>query len=184
MDTQETKNKIKQAVVGILQDGSGRKLNMRNISKETGLSPGTIYYHFPNKAEIVLEVVDDHWQQCLASIRQIKFDARITVAIEQLYGCILEYFLSFRSQWIAELSALGRDEIRNGRQFEASYMHEIDNQIAILLGERKEQISEECLRVMGMQGLTKFVYTNFMLTMKRGETDCSGLLYVIGKVIG
>lgn len=184
METTETRDKIKQAVVDILKDESGQKLNMRNISKATGLSPGTIYYHFPNKAEIIIEVVDSHWQECLSEIENIKFDDGLCTAVEQLYACILQYFLTFRSQWIKELSELGHDEKRSGRKVESVAMKEIESRIRALVTERKEQVSEECIAAIGLDGVVRFIYDNFMVNMKRGEQDCKNLTYVIRKVTG
>ena len=183
MENNETKTKIKQAVIDILKYDSDKKLNMRNISQETGLSPGTIYYHFPNKAEIVIEVVDELWSECFENIPLKSFDVKITSALGQLYEHILKYFLSFRDNWIKELSKLGRDEAADGRRFEAGYMVRLKEIITEILKERESQISKECLSVLTMPQIVDFVYINFMANIKSGEQDSKNLMYVIEKVI-
>lgn len=183
MENNETKIKIKRAVIDILKSDSDKKLNIRNISKETGLSPGTIYYHFPNKAEIVIEVVDELWSECFENIPLKTFDQEITSALGQLYEHILKYFLSFRDNWIKELSKLGRDEIASGRRFEAGYMVRIKGILTEILTERESQISKECLSMLTIPKIVDFVYINFMANIKSGEQDGRNLMYVIEKVI-
>lgn len=179
----ETKLKIRSAVKEILRNSDGGSLNIRNISKATGLSPGTIYYHYANKADIIIDVVDEHWNKCFDNIVSSIKEENFLKAIDSLYGYILGYFIEFRSHWIKHLSMLDFNYIRNGRRYESDYMDKIKAQICDMIHAHIEEISDECINTLGIEGLAQFVFGNFMSNMRKGENNTACLLYVIGKVI-
>lgn len=92
----ETKKKIKDAFIAILMGKINLPLSMRSIEEITNLSPGTIYYHYKNKAFIVLEAVKDFWTDCLNDINLIDYPEDIVLALKQLYEVIYPNFKIFQ----------------------------------------------------------------------------------------
>ena len=53
-----TKDKIIQTAIRLFNEKNLKAVTTNHIAKETGISPGNLYYHYKNKEEIVSEIFD------------------------------------------------------------------------------------------------------------------------------
>ena len=62
-----SKDLLLQAAKRIVQKDGMEKLNIRAISKECGISVGTVYNYFPSKADLIFAMVEDFWKNVFHS---------------------------------------------------------------------------------------------------------------------
>ena len=91
----ETRIAIKSAFSKIVTGKTIAPNSIRGIQIITGFSPGTIYYHFKNKAELILEIIDDYWKKCLLEIDNIDDSIDPVLGIRKLYDILLFRFKIF-----------------------------------------------------------------------------------------
>lgn len=58
MSVSKSKQKLIDATIKVLQDYSIQDISMRNIAKEAGVTTGSIYHHYKNKDELLLDVME------------------------------------------------------------------------------------------------------------------------------
>lgn len=73
LDTETRKKQIKGAVLEIISGKGLAKLSIKNLAKEVGLSEGALYRHYKSKKDIILDIVDDVYENLV--INQ-KIDAK------------------------------------------------------------------------------------------------------------
>lgn len=59
-DGQETEEKLLQTALRLFREQGFEKTSMRQIAKETELSPGAAYHYFPSKTDIVQAYYEEH----------------------------------------------------------------------------------------------------------------------------
>lgn len=178
----DSKDLIKQAARQIIIDEGIVRFNMRKLSNKSGMALGSIYYYYPAKADIIFEIVDDLWSECFVQLKTEGFNSFIE-AIEDIYAHISEYFLQFAHNWTRELSTLTQRDKASGRQFENEYMYKIRAVLSKALRDNYGDITDGAKEILGFEGITDFVFTNFMFYMRRGVSDTSKLVYILNKVI-
>lgn len=59
MDVSKSKQKIIDATIEILKSHSIKEVSMRNVAKQAGVTTGSIYHHYKNKDELLLDVMEE-----------------------------------------------------------------------------------------------------------------------------
>ena len=54
-----TKTKIKNSAIKLFNSKGSLSISTNHISKDIGISPGNLYYHYKNKEEIIYEIYND-----------------------------------------------------------------------------------------------------------------------------
>lgn len=174
---------IKNAFIDILTGKIAMPLSIRSIEKITGYAAGTIYYHYKNKSDILLEVTDDFWNETFQNINQLPVSYPIDKALTLLYEAIYERFKLFSTYWIHELTQLDSNDKIYGRGVESLFFKKIHERIRIILEANEKDISKDLLEHMSIVQLSDFVFLNFMDAMKQGSKGFTIFLYILQKVI-
>ena len=67
---------ILQAAVQVLADEGAQRFTTARVAEKAGVSVGSLYQYFPNKAAILFRLQSDEWQQTTELLRGILGDAR------------------------------------------------------------------------------------------------------------
>ncbi len=59
MTLSEPKKRIINATIYLLKSKSMKEISMRNIAKEAGVTTGSIYHHYKNKDELLMDVMEE-----------------------------------------------------------------------------------------------------------------------------
>ena len=66
---------ILQAAIQVLAKEGARRFTTPRVAERAGVSVGSIYQYFPNKASILFRLQSDEWQQTSAMLSEILQDA-------------------------------------------------------------------------------------------------------------
>lgn len=178
----DTKRLIQDAARRLVTEGGVQKFSMRKLSQETGLSPGTIYYHYPSKSDLIVELVDELWVQCFEDLPSEEFTG-FQQEFVATYDRLLEHFLQFQHNWLRELSTLSALEKKSGRQYEENYMILIRQRLLDMVQKHRKQISADAMECLGEEGMVEFLFINMMYYLRRGQSDTKNLLYIVNKIL-
>ncbi len=92
------KKTILEAAEKILSEKSFKEFNMRDLAREVGLSPGSIYTYFPDKESLFAEVALKGFRQALEIFGEVvsSEDASLKTAANRYLTQIIEQYQSHR----------------------------------------------------------------------------------------
>ncbi|HEY1354211.1 MAG TPA: TetR/AcrR family transcriptional regulator [Ktedonobacteraceae bacterium] len=140
-DTRSVREKIRAAAVQLFAERGYHAAPLRDIASRTGIQAASIYYHYPSKQAILVEIMDTHMQDLNAHLEAILMHP-ISVT-ERLYEAIASH-------------------IRLHTTFKAEFFI-IDTEIRALEGKYREQILalrdryERLLQLLLQQGVEQGV---------------------------
>ncbi len=83
---------ILQASAKLFSERGFRETPMTEISKATGAAEGTIFYHFKNKEELFVAILEDFKKSIIEEFRNYEGQAEFKTGMEMLEGVISFYF--------------------------------------------------------------------------------------------
>lgn len=88
-DTRSVREKIRAAAVQLFAEMGYHAAPLRNIAELAGIQAASIYYHYPSKQALLVEIMDTHMRQLNSSLEQII--AQPTGVAERLYEAIASH---------------------------------------------------------------------------------------------
>jgi len=86
------KNIILEAAARLFSEKGFRETPMAEISKITGAAEGTIFYHFKNKEELFVAILEDFKKHVIEEFKNYEGQAEFKTGLEMLEGVISFYF--------------------------------------------------------------------------------------------
>lgn len=117
-DTRSVREKIRAAAVQLFAEMGYHAAPLRDIASLAGIQAASIYYHYPSKQALLVEIMDTHMRQLNAHLEKIL--AQPGSVVEQLYAAIASH-------------------IRLHTTYKAEFFI-IDTEIRALEGENREKI--------------------------------------------
>lgn len=117
-DTRPVREKIRAAAVQLFAEMGYHAAPLRDIATLAGIQAASIYYHYPSKQALLIEIMDTHMRQLNASLAEI-ISQPVDIA-ERLYEAIASH-------------------IRLHTTYKAEFFI-IDTEIRALEGENREKI--------------------------------------------
>lgn len=117
-ETRSVREKIRAAAVQLFAEMGYHAAPLRDIAGLAGIQAASIYYHYPSKQALLVEIMDTHMRQLNTSLEQII--AQPTGVAERLYEAIASH-------------------IRLHTTYKAEFFI-IDTEIRALEGENRERI--------------------------------------------
>lgn len=117
-DTRSVREKIRAAAVQLFAEMGYHAAPLRDIASLAGIQAASIYYHYPSKQALLVEIMDTHMRQLNAHLEKIL--AQPGGVVEQLYAAIASH-------------------IRLHTTYKAEFFI-IDTEIRALEGENREKI--------------------------------------------
>jgi len=117
-DTRSVREKIRAAAVQLFAEMGYHAAPLRDIASLAGIQAASIYYHYPSKQALLVEIMDTHMRQLNAHLEKIL--AQPGSVVERLYAAIASH-------------------IRLHTTYKAEFFI-IDTEIRALEGENREKI--------------------------------------------
>lgn len=117
-DTRPVREKIRHAAVQLFAEMGYHAAPLRDIARLAGIQAASIYYHYPSKQALLVEIMDTHMRQLNTNLEQIL--AQPDSILEKLYEAIANH-------------------IRLHTTYKAEFFI-IDTEIRALDGENREKI--------------------------------------------
>jgi AcrR family transcriptional regulator len=86
------KNIILEAAARLFSEKGFRETPMTEISKATGAAEGTIFYHFKNKEELFVAILEDFKKNIIEGFKNYEGQAEFQTGLGMLEGVISFYF--------------------------------------------------------------------------------------------
>lgn len=161
-----------------------KKVTVRNVASECGVSIGSVYNYYETKGELVFEVARDYWlsifdREQISKLPQENF----CDFIGALYGVIAAKLSGFMRQWISVMSNFSEEDKSLGRAKEAEIFSDVKKLLRSAM-ENDAGINKEIWR----QGFDKeemldFIFSNMLNLMRRGSADCQFLIKVLRRTL-
>ncbi|MGL5381689.1 TetR/AcrR family transcriptional regulator [Clostridium sp.] len=160
------------------------KINMRKLATRCNIALGTIYNYYPNKIDIVIDVVEDFWNECFENI-DFMLDEKLDFfqQLKKLYFYMLNYLEKFESNWLKDLANLSSLNKKKGRARELKYIlrfHEISIE---LLETHKAEFNKDIFNRFTQDEVIKFIIQNIFLMLRTYQRDYSFFDYTLKKVL-
>jgi len=65
-DGRRTEEAIRAAAIDLIAEHGFAAVTLRDLAKEVGIQPGSVYRYFPSKNDLLLRLMVDHLQELLA----------------------------------------------------------------------------------------------------------------------
>jgi AcrR family transcriptional regulator len=66
--SESTRQTILQATRRLFTEHGVDNTSLKDIARASGISPGTLFYYYPSKAELIFDVTDQHFDQVTAGL--------------------------------------------------------------------------------------------------------------------
>lgn len=86
------KNLILEGAAKLFSEKGFRETPMTEISKATGAAEGTIFYHFKNKEELFVAILEDFKRNIIEEFKNYEGQTEFKTGLEMLEGVISFYF--------------------------------------------------------------------------------------------
>jgi AcrR family transcriptional regulator len=84
---------ILQAAIQVLEKQGAHRFTTARVAEKAGVSVGSVYQYFPNKASILFRLQSDEWRQTTELLSSILLDARMP-PLERLRTLVLTFIRS------------------------------------------------------------------------------------------
>lgn len=146
---------------GILENQGIDALNMRMISQSCGIALGTIYNYYPTKADILVALMADYWDEFLLAVeKEVQEEKDIFTALHCIYELQKHYISGFKTTWLVPALYDIPEGIQKGVKKEEGYLERLTQQIEKLL--LKAQAAGEISLKKGERDTAKYILLNFM----------------------
>ena len=92
--TDKNRQRIINAATRLIMNKGARQTSLSDISREVGISKGTLYYYYPSKSELIFDITDRHMHQVtqdlLNWISTIKEDIPPHKILQIVYSALLK----------------------------------------------------------------------------------------------
>lgn len=175
-----TKQQILDAAYGIARAQGLSGLSIREVARACDVAVGTVYHSYPTKSDLVNDVVGRFWNESLADRMPLAASGTDFVGFcRELAAETSRAFELFRSDWLAEVSALDAHDLAAAhRREEAAFSHIRDGlKMAI---ERDPHIDRARLTgPLSPEALSTFVWENVLSSVRRRDPACETLLALL-----
>ena len=179
-----SKDLLLQAAKGIVQKDGMEKLNIRAISKECGISVGTVYNYFPSKADLIFAMVEDFWKNVFHSQT---YDIRDNISFPELFGRVYQSLFQnikqFQQEFLSQMVELTGEEKRKGKNIEEIYFKHIKEGFL-----RGLEVDDKVKEGIFDENFTKekflsFVFSQMMWMLKNGQENSSFFQEVLKRIL-
>lgn len=159
----------------ILSEKGYSQLTMRGVASACGIALGTIYNYFPNKDDLMVEMMSDYWKTFQSEVDLILGSAgTFSEKLQGIYHSLKIFVGIFRTEWLKPELYQAEEVIGSsrGRKFQAIEM------LATRLGKWMEA---EKIRfsTMSSQEAAAFVVMNLLAMIQTPLVDFAVLENVI-----
>lgn len=160
-------NIIKSAKRIIIKYGY-RKLNMRDVAKETGVAVGTIYNYFPTRDALISELMFEYWKEFIASVQSIQeSEDDIFAKFRRIYSVLADTIDVFKENWIRAEGT--KTVLTEEHQIQKDGIMKLFHQVVEkeLMTYRNQ--SPDKVRTISDRELSIFIVANFMMIAQTKE---------------
>lgn len=182
-----TRNAIIEAAYAHAQKEGIGSLSVRGIAADCGVSIGTIYNYFPDKAALVTEVIFAFWERIALSgsdgtCFSYRHGENLIGYCRRVARALGSALLRFRGEWLVELSSLDGKTLQSSHEAEKRCFAHIERGIA-MAARNDTAIAQEARDRISAEKLSHFIWTNMLSSLKEGDPDCKVLFALLDRAL-
>lgn len=159
----------------ILSEKGYSQLTMRGVASTCGIALGTIYNYFPNKDDLMVEMMSEYWKTFQSEVDGILGSTgNISKKLRGVYLSLESFVSKFRTEWLKPELYQAEEVMGSsrGRKFQA---------IEMLAARLAKWMEAEGIRfnAMSSQEAAAFVVMNFLAMIQTPLVDYTVLEKVI-----
>lgn len=158
-------------------------LNIRTLAKDCGVSVGTIYNYFPDKAALVTEVIMTFWTTIAFSEEtrtclQYSEGENLIAFCNRLYNTMDQALDQFRTIWLGDVSSLDARTRQKEREAEqACFVHIYQSLEKVILADKG--IDQNVLVAIGANNLALLLWDTFYQSLLNKDQSYRTLLALL-----
>ena len=120
-----------EKAIELSRTGGLSRLKLRDLARECNIALGTLYNYYPTKDSLVLDVVQQFWQNCF---HQKSFpEGDVLVKLDWLYAVMKESVDEFSSEFLHAASGLSPAALEEAKSRELHAQKHLTHQLALAL---------------------------------------------------
>lgn len=182
-----SRNDILSAAYRQAQQSGLASLNVRSIAASCGVSVGSIYNYFPDKAALVTEVIRLFWERAARgtegeSCFHYRSGQNLIGFCRQVAAGLSSALAEFRTDWLSELASLDARTRQRGRAAEKECFEHIERGLGVAIA-NDPSIDPRAVEAVGSEALAHFIWSNMLQALVDGDTECRTLLTVLRRAL-
>lgn len=132
-----SKQQILDTAYAIAADSGLASLSVRRVAETCGVAVGTVYHSYPAKSDLVNDVIARFWNEALGTCMPKPDEGDDFVDFcRALTGRVSGALALFKSDWLAQVHALGAHDLASAREREeACFAHVRAGLAAVLVAD-------------------------------------------------
>lgn len=180
-------NRIASAAYKLACEKGLGSLSIRSLANECGVSVGTIYNYFPDKAALATEVITTFWTRIAYSEEtrtclQYVEGENLIAFCKRLYQTMDQALDQFRSTWLGDMSSLDARTRQMGRKAEQACFEHIYQSLEKVISADKE-IDQVTLERIGIKQLARFIWQSFYQSLRANDNAYHTLLLLLEEAL-
>lgn len=166
----------------ILQEEGYNNLSIRKIAKMSDIAVGTVYNYYPNKKDIIIEMMSEYWDEYFVILEDIKnSDEDFYEKLRKIQNELGIFIKSFKEIWLKPDFFLQPEYLEKGRQKENDYMDRLIHKI-------QELLEVELLRTnkkleMDSYEMSKFITMNLITIIQMKFFDFKAFEMILRQLL-
>ena len=147
----------------ILYNEGYSSISIRRVAKECDIAVGTIYNYFPNKKELVVEMMANFWEEYFYNIKIIlSSNEEFYTKIKNIYNDLSKFINRFREVWLKNEIYSSPDYIESGLKKQDIYIDKLILLIEELLKKEVDSSDIENIKRLDTDKMAGFIVANFI----------------------
>lgn len=160
------------------------KIDIRSVAKNSGIAIGTVYNYFPSKADLLVAVIEDFWDNAFASIDWQSFAYNhFYDNLEKIYNILYVFLNKFKENWLEQLAFLNTQEKLLGKQKQNEYFKKICHKIMLLMDMDDRLKKYTWTEAVSKEKMAEFIFDNMLMMLKKGNKDMVFFTAVLKKIL-
>lgn len=178
----DVKNRVIIAAKEMLAKQSNADFTMRDIARSCDIALGTIYNYYPSKAELLVDIVAQLWNNCFTQLRQID-NPDFYISVKEFYDVYKDALHSFMQNLMNGLSSLNKEGKKLSGAMNAQYTLTLKNILVDIIVKHKDQLDNEVILFFGKENLAEFILNHFTGMIANHQSEYGQVEYFIRKLL-
>lgn len=168
--------------VTLLGNEGYETFSMRKLAIRCNVAVSTIYLHFENKMDIMIEVVSKFWKECFTTFNAQE-STNFFDSIRTLYYHILSHLEHFKVKWLNSFTTMNIMDKSQGKEAMNQFISLIHKKIISQLELYQSTFDKNYFDKCDKEYLAKFIYDNFTGLLMKFSHDYEKFETILKRIL-
>jgi len=148
----------------ILLNEGYEKLSIRNVAKSCGLGIGTIYNYFPNKRDLIRQMILGYWEEYLEFLDKVEEGQEsLFEKIKHSYEKLDSQVSKFKEIWVKICMDFSPESVHADMEVKKDFIEKLVRKFENIIKDELGRHPEEFDTPLDSYGMSKFIVQNLMM---------------------